>query len=298
MGSRDPETARPGDRPAAGAGFRQAAPAGRCGLRPVDRQDPAADLHRRAAGRARQGRRRRCPCGGIRFGGRPGVRAPVAGHRVHPRRSQQRRHRRRHRRRDPGAAHTRAATPTRSPRWPSRCCSRPPVTCCPPTPMSGPARCFATAPSPTNGSAPDEIAGRTAGPGRPRRRRPGAAVAAGRAGRVGHRPRPVQRRGPPQPRRAAGGGRHRLAARAGHRRHRRDDRRRAVRGHARRRGVPQHRPRPAARHRRARRRAAERQGRRRGPGPFRGGMAARRPSADRPAQRGPDATHRRGHVEH
>ena len=31
---------------------------------------------------------------------------------------------------------------------------------------------------------------------------------------------------------------------------------------------------------------------------FEGEVAARRPSADRPAQRGPDATHRRGHVEH
>ena len=42
----------------------------------------------------------------------------------------------------------------------------------------------------------------------------------------------------------------------------------------------------------------QRQGGRRGPGPLRGGIAARRSPADRPAQRRPDATYRRGHVEH
>ena len=42
----------------------------------------------------------------------------------------------------------------------------------------------------------------------------------------------------------------------------------------------------------------QRQGCRGGPGPLRGRMAARRPSADRHAERGADAAYRRGHVEH
>ena len=135
-------------------------------------------------------------------------------------------------------------------------------------------------------------------PGRSRRGRSRAAVATDGARRHGHRLRPVQRRGPPQPRRPARRCRHRLAACAGHRRHRRDDRRRAVRGDARRRRLPQHRARPTARHRCAGRRAD---------------AAARSPqlawttsSANgsppiirwQHAQRGADAAHRRGHVEH
>ena len=44
---------------------------------------------------------------------------PLRRHRLVPGRPQQRRHRRRHREGHPGAPGTRAATPTRSPRWPS-----------------------------------------------------------------------------------------------------------------------------------------------------------------------------------